>query len=136
MPRQAREKGYEETQKQTVFAEIPGPGYWEEQFKDQSTRPKGTYDQGGYWGTGLDHFLQTVADHHSKDVACKMLSDAISNFQSITPIQDSFLEWQYGPKFAANHTPCKQAGNPCAATGYVATAAAAYRASTLLECWR
>lgn len=117
-----------------AIRETPAPGYWAAQFKDQSGRPKGTYDQGGYWGTNLDHVLPVVA-LVSKAHACQILLDAIHNFQSVAPIEDSFLEWQFGPK-GRQGPPCNiSAGpNPCAATGYVATAAAAYRASTLLNC--
>jgi len=114
--------------------ETPAPGFWDAQFKDQSGRPNGTYDQGGYWGVNLDHVLPVVA-LTSKPHACQILLDAIRNFQRISPIENSFLEWQFGPKGRQGAPPCTSAGpDPCAATGYVATAAAAYRASTLLNC--
>ena len=114
--------------------ETPAPGFWDAQFKVQSGRPNGTYDQGGYWGVNLDHVLPVVA-LTSKPHACQILLDAIRNFQRISPIENSFLEWQFGPKGRQGAPPCTSAGpDPCAATGYVATAAAAYRASTLLDC--
>lgn len=56
--------------------------------------------------------------------------------QSIVPIEDSFLEWQCGPR-GRFRPACNSSGtgyHPCAATGYVGTAAAAFRASTILKC--
>ena len=100
---------------------LPEGAVWSREFPgEQKWFGPGRYQDGGYWGTPSHHTIVLLAKHGYMQLACELLSDAVSNFRS-------HGGWEWIGRGAVSGT-----GAPT----YVATVANTLKAAEELECWK